>query len=184
MSEEIPEPWPDAGKSLQERRAYNEFFEKYHTSVYNLAYKLTGNKEVAEEIASTVIKNYFDAGYDPDKGARKLLNEMTKNDCIKSNAGRLPIKVSYHYIENEPSTDLGPEQLLDLKFIYEWIDRVVDELPEACQRVFRLSLKGLTNVEIAKQLKMNPSTVGNHKKYAKLKLKAAYPRVDWDDVLG
>lgn len=73
------------------------------------------------------------------------------------------------------------ESFLELKLIEEEViaelHRRVDELPAECARIFRMSLKGMGNIQIADELGISVSTVKTQKQRAMAALRSHFGRL-------
>lgn len=150
-----------------------ELFKKYYKILRAYAYRLLGDKEMAEDIVQDV---YYELW--------KKQEQLILENAIKFYLFRSVYTKSLNYLNCKNYTDHEPfeqstegriqhiyiqSQLLDqeselmYKELQTEINTIINSLPEQCRKVFLLSRKyELKNREIADQLGISLKTVEKH----------------------
>ena len=146
-------------------KLYNQLFMDYYTNLCRFAYTYVKDTEIAEEIVQELFISLWENR-----------NELNINTSARAYLYTSVRNRSLNYIRNE-KTRIGHENEFALKQIEKVTDIIdfcereelqniineaVDELPESCQQIFRLSrYENLSYNEIAQQLNISPKTVEN-----------------------
>ncbi|WP_188746197.1 RNA polymerase sigma-70 factor [Parapedobacter defluvii] len=162
--------------------AFRELYERYWDTLLQMAYQQIGDQYIAEEIVQDVFLGLWERRHEhiiqqvrhylakAVKFAvfKHILREKRRKELLSSN-------FSPHSIQDD-------EAFLEARFLEEFIDRVVDSLPEKCRDVFQKSrYEGLAIPEIACQLGVAQKTVEGHLtkalKTIRLSLKSLLPNL-------
>lgn len=147
--------------------AFDEMYEKYWAKLYAFAYNRLREKEACEEIIQDIFVSLWAnrenlqitsslSGYLFQAVKYQMLNFM------KSTQVRNSYIDSFNHFRDALFDDSTNEQMAlnDLKMMLE---KSIEELPDKCQEVFRLSrIHHLSIQEIALQLNISHKTVENH----------------------
>lgn len=150
-----------------------ELFRKYYKILRAYAYRLSGDKYVAEDIVQDV---YYELW--------KKRDELVMENAIKFYLFRSIYTKTLNYLNSKNYTDReafeestegriqqiylqsqlsDQESELMYKELQAKVNAVIDSLPEQCKKVFLLSRKyELKNREIAEQLEISVKTVEKH----------------------
>lgn len=150
-----------------------KLFRKYYKILRAYAYRLSGDKDTAEDIVQDV---YYELW--------KKRDELVMEDAIKYYLFRSIYTKTLNYLNSKAYTEQEPfehstegriQQIYIQSFIYDQeselmykelqgeINTVISSLPEQCKKVFILSRKyELKNREIAEQLGISVKTVEKH----------------------
>lgn len=141
--------------------AFRHIYERYGAKLFYFARNLNVQVEDAREIVQETFIRLWEYRLQADPRlslnaylftiARNLIYNQVKKHAVRQRylAGMLR--------EGEPSGEMRDTELWAL------IDGVMQELPEKCREVFRLSrFDGVMNQQIAEQLGISKSTVENH----------------------
>lgn len=149
--------------SRGDEMAFTEIYSRYSEKLLAIAYHYTKDKNFAEEIVQEVFSGLWER--------RNKLNIKSLNaylaTAIKFSVFRTVHRqrrraeiVELNYKLNE--TDLL-EETIHAKFLQEYIDGIVEQLPEKCRLVYQCSRnKGLSNSEISKDMNIAEKTVEAH----------------------
>ncbi len=146
-----------------EEGAITEIYSRYWSKLLAIAYNHTHEKQAAQEIVQEILVNLWDK--------RNVLN-------INSLSNYLAMAVKYAVLQSlqkekrridiaknifgEQRINDGQAQV-DALFLQQYINGVVEQLPEKCRLVFKYSReKGKTIPEIGSELNMADKTVEAH----------------------
>jgi len=162
--------------------AFREVYERYWDTLLRMAYQQTGDRSIAEEIVQDVFLGLWERRHQHIiQQVRHYLAKAVKFAVLKHilrekrRKELLAANFNPHSIQND-------EAFLEARFLEEFINRVVDGLPEKCRNVFQKSrYEGLAIPEIAEQLGVAQKTVEGHLtkalKTIRLSLKSLLPAV-------
>jgi RNA polymerase sigma-70 factor (family 1) len=152
-------------KLLQQgdRNAFTEIYNKYWKKLLAIAYNHTKNKTAAEEITQEVFISLWNRRESIQiKTLANYLATAAKFAIFKQiqrQRRQREIEASgYNY---KPfSMD---ESAIDALFLQDYIDGIVNELPEKCRLVFKYSREaGLSIPEISREMNIAEKTVESH----------------------
>nr|WP_262896901.1 RNA polymerase sigma-70 factor [Fulvivirga sediminis] len=144
-------------------KAFSELFDKYWESMFDSAFKLLNNRELAQDAVQDVYTDLWKkrynlkvdsiAGYLHQSIKYKALDQIRKHKIILSDLDYVD-----HFFESDFADDSVIAQELDTA-----LNDYISQLPDQCQRVFKMSrFENLSNKEIAEQLNISVRTVDNH----------------------
>jgi RNA polymerase sigma-70 factor (ECF subfamily) len=89
-----------------EAEAYGELVERYQTSVFNVCYRMMGNRQEAEDMSQEALLRGYDrlATYDPDRPFGPWIRRVAANYCLNRLAVRRPVTLP---LEDEHETSRG-----------------------------------------------------------------------------
>lgn len=143
--------------------AFSLIYERYWKKLLGIAYNHTRDKASAEEIVQEVFISFWNRRFVLQVGAvENYLAIAVKFATFK----KLRRQRRQQEIENRELTfeeAQFDEELIDARFLKEYIDAVVEKLPEKCQLVFRLSREDFrSNRFISEELGLSEKTVEAH----------------------
>lgn len=163
-----------------QENAFTEIYNRYWERLLGIAYNLTKDQVQAEEITQEVFISLWDRRGDVEIGSlggylatavkfsvfKSLVRQRRRREILKENYSTL-------LFENT-------EDKIYTRFLKEYIDGVVEQLPEKCRLVFQYSRReGLSVNEVAQQLNISPKTAEAHLtkalKVIRLSLKSSGP---------
>lgn len=164
---------------LGKEEAFSEIYNRYWKRLLSIAYGISRDKTISQEIVQDIFVGLW--------AKHKDLNIKCLNSYL-STAVRLSVfKVIYRQkrrmqIESEHCTaELSTlsEDQIDARFTQEYINNIVEKLPEKCKLVFKYSRNsGLSIPEISTELGISEKTVEGHLtkglKILRLNLKNAF----------
>jgi len=142
--------------------AFTELYNRYWKTLLAIAYHHTRNKTIAEEIVQEVFISVW---------KRKNVLDVHKLPAYLATAVRWTVFKQYRQQKKlveltETLTDTAivwDEEKIYAKFLEEYINGIVEKLPEKCQLVFKLSrVEGLTIPEIAETMNIAEKTAEAH----------------------
>lgn len=158
--------------------AFNELVRKYQKSIYQIARRLLGSHEEAEDLSQEVfIKAYHGlAGFRSDAGFFTWIYRITVNSAL--NVLRKKKLRQILSLENVgfsiTSRSAAPDQQIEKGETLQAISRAIDRLPKMQKIVFTLRHdQKLTHKEIAQILNRDEGTVKANYHHAIRKLKKA-----------
>jgi RNA polymerase sigma-70 factor (ECF subfamily) len=151
--------------------AWKELFDTYYTKLCYVAVDYVSDDFIAEAIVGDVMYNLWTIHkrLDIHTSLEGYLRNAVRNAC-KNYLQLKNVKLEKDSIDDRTadSPDISyngtdPLSLLLDNELQEKINAAIDDLPDDCGRVFRMSRKeGLSNAEIAQQLGISINTVKYH----------------------
>ncbi|MCB0490778.1 MAG: RNA polymerase sigma-70 factor [Cyclobacteriaceae bacterium] len=147
------------------------FFEQYQT-LFNTAYRILGDEAAADDVTQDVFAKLW-------ANRKNFIVEKSIDAYLK----RAVINTSLNYIEkrkrnvplnlkNHEKAENHTAQSIIASDLPGYINNAVDNLPPKCRVIFCLSrFEGLSNQEIADELKLSKRTVENQLGNALIKLR-------------
>lgn len=147
-----------------DEEAFEEIYHRYWDKLLAIGYNHAHNKEVAEEIVQDVLLSLWNRRHEMeiDRPASWLATAV-KFSVFKSlsKENRRKDLLQQHPVENAVVS--FDEEIIQAKFLKEYVDGLVAGLPEQCRLVFVYSRDHqLSNKEIADTLHLSPKTVESH----------------------
>jgi len=173
----------EVGKQLRtgDPKAFEQIFFRYNSGMTAYAMKFVGDMETARDLVQDVFFYIWEKRdvLNIDRSIKSYLFRSVHNACInflkkeehKKVYGR---NLFLKFFEKWPGNNSDDAyQLLLAKDLGCEIDSIVDELPEQCRNIFKLSrFKGLKNREIAEIYSISIRTVETQIYRALKKLRA------------
>ncbi len=149
------------------RILFGQLFEANREKVYRFAFKLTDDRQRAEEITQQCFIKLWENMHKVQEGQDvfPLLFVFTKHIVIDETRKLYrERKTLTHISQNQTiSNDNAEENALLRKEFNQQVHKVIEQMPEQRRNVYILSRdKGQSNKEIATQLSLSPTTVRNH----------------------
>jgi RNA polymerase sigma-70 factor (ECF subfamily) len=149
-----------------DKKAYEQLFRQYYQALCNYAFSVIKDGVEAEEVVQNLFYNLWNRRetLEINISVKAYLYRAAHNDCLN----RIKhAKVRTVYAEDYKSSVSGAYddslKTLHAKELNKKINSAIEELPEQCGLVFRLSrFDNLKYNEIAAQLDISVKTVENH----------------------
>jgi RNA polymerase sigma-70 factor (ECF subfamily) len=175
-----------------DEKAFSEIVLTYQKRVFNIAYRMLGNKEEAKDLAQEVFLSVFESIKDLREEVKfePWLTQITLNHCrnrwkylkrrkyfnsdsldepVGGDDGSMPRQI-YDPLDN-------PEVLCEKKMIQQWIQRGLLKLKEEQRELIVLrDLQGLSYEEIGKLFSLPEGTVKSKIHRARMDLKEILER--------
>ena len=143
--------------------AFSRLFDKYWKSLSNSAFKVLKDRDVAHDIVQDIFTSLWMkrkslmvdhvASYLHSAVKYRVINYIQKH--------KIPM-MSLDFVDGFKNIN-ATEEVLNLKQLDELLKASIDELPEQCKKVFRMSrFEDMSNKEIAQHLNLSVRTVENH----------------------
>lgn len=145
-------------------KAFENIYKQYSGKLYNFIMTIShGDRYTAEEIVQSVFVKLWEVRQQiqPEKSVLSYLSVIAKN-MLLNRFQRQTIEFLYQeYILQEQSPfDTATEKELDRKWLEDFIDKLIDQLPPSRKRIFILSRKDdLSTKQIAEMMHISVSTV-------------------------
>lgn len=144
--------------------AFTEIYNKYWRILIALAYSHTKDKFLAEEIVQEVFLSLW------HKKAAVKINSLS---AYLGTAVKFSVFKFYHRettysgikekIMKSAASAALQDDLFDYKFLQEFVNGIVEQLPEKCRLVYKFSReKGMSIREIAQEMDISEKTVEGH----------------------
>ena len=140
--------------------AFTEIYHRYWKHMLAIAYTFSKDKSVSQDIVQEIFAKLW--------ARKEELNIEYLNTYLGSAVRFSVFKLIYKQrrrleIESQNLADefsTLTEEQIDTRFIQEYINKVVEELPETCKMVFNYSRNhGLSTTEISMELGLSKKTV-------------------------
>jgi RNA polymerase sigma-70 factor (family 1) len=148
--------------SHSDHNAYNEIYRRYWKKLLMIAWNHSKDNSISKDIVQDVFVNLWERSKEVKiNNLGAFLITSVKFQVFKyyqKEQRRLRLALNnYEY------TDVVlDEQKLDAKFLQDFINNIVEEMPEKCKLIFRYSrTEGLKNFEIAKKINITEKGVEN-----------------------
>ena len=191
-SPKIPKEVIDSCKAGDEK-AFGQIVLTYQKKVYNIAYRMLGNREEAKDLAQEVFLSVFESIQNLREEVklepwltqitlnhcrnrwkylkrRKYFQSDSLNDPIETEEGEMPRQM------DDPSDN--PEILLEKKMIRNWVQRGLMQLKEEQRELIVLrDLQGLSYEEVGQLFSLPEGTVKSKIHRARMELKETLERM-------
>ena len=154
-----------------ETEAFEDLVRAHEKTVYNLALRMTGNPQDAEDMAQEAFLKAY-RSLPEFRGESKFsvwLYRIVSNVCLdhlRRQSRRPAVSLTTEDEEGEaqqwdvPDESLSPERLLEQKLTREAVQKGLRQLPEEQRQILLLrEIKGLSYEEIGDILELEPGTV-------------------------
>lgn len=145
-------------------QAFEAIYKRYAGKLYNFIMTLShGDCYMAEEIVQSVFIKLWEVHreIDPEKSILSFLSVIAKNMLINKYQRQTMEYLYQEFVLNEePASDTIMEKEIDAKWLEQFIDELIEQLPPSRKRIFILSRKKyLSTKQIAKIMQISVSTV-------------------------
>ena len=145
-------------------KAFGTIYKRYAGKLFNFIMTLShGDRYTAEEIVQSVFVKLWEvrAQIQPEKSMLSYLSVIAKNMLLNRYQRQTIEFVYQEYILQEQSPfDTATEKELERKWLEDFIDELIDQLPPSRKRIFILSRKeDLSTKQIAEIMHISVSTV-------------------------
>lgn len=153
-----------------DKDAFAELVQRYYKNIYNLAYRMTGNREDSMDVTQEVLLRVYRAirSFDPEKPFLPWVYRITWNICADRGRkiGRTPREDSIDDNEMESiklrSQEPGPDRSYEKKELKEVLDSAIARLPEGYRElVVMFHVDGLSIKEISDITGMKDTVIKN-----------------------
>ncbi|MCL6524931.1 MAG: RNA polymerase sigma-70 factor [Thermoflavifilum sp.] len=144
--------------------AFKELYTRYWLRLLISAQKRLQQREAAEEAVQTLFEGLW-------KNRRQIHIHTSLENYLFASIRYIVLRMLYQQMQQQLSIDHAgsleapesPEQQVLMKDLHQYIEQVVQTLPERCRRVYQLSRHEFkTHKEIAELMGISEKTVENH----------------------
>ena len=145
---------------------FSTLFDNYHKQLYAFAYRYLKSQEETEDAVQYTFMKIWEKRDEIlfDDDIKNLMFTIIRNYILNILRHRDVIKG--YTIDIESSENMVMDNVADdlyHKEIYEYLEKIVNDLSPQRKLIYELKVnKGLTNQEIATQLKLSLATVKSH----------------------
>jgi len=145
-----------------DERAFSEVYRRYWRTLFGIATSRLRNIQVAEDIIHDVFASLWKNRHKIKiESLHYYLSAATRYMIFKT-IRKSAIEHQYLASRNEPVSEFKLENSLHNKYLLEFVNREIDMLPDRCRTIFKYSREeGMTNKQIAVEMKISPKTVEN-----------------------
>jgi len=153
-----------------DKDAFATLVQRYYRNIYNLAYRMTGNREDAMDITQEVLLRAFRAigSFEPDRPFLPWIYRITWNICADRGRkiGRTPAEESMDDAESGasriPSQAVGPDGELEKRETARILRDAIDQLTDGYRELIILfHLEGLSIKEISEVTDLKETVIKN-----------------------
>lgn len=168
------------------KSAFNALYEKYWNNVFDEAYKRTGHRDQAKDIAQEVFTSMWIRCTDtPIDNLPAWLYTVTKNQVYKLFQDQERFTPLSDLLTELKSYGDSTDALILDKELNSAYEALVSSLPEQQRIIFKMRYQDhLTPPEIASKLSLTPKTVRNHLGRALRKLRTAFIVIQLLMIIG
>lgn len=150
-----------------DRLAQKELYNRYSKAMYTIAYRITGDFELANDVLQDAFVNIF-------RNLSKFRRESTLGAWIKTIVVRTAIKLVKKQTRFEEIEDYHMGSYIDwgTSLDTEYLEKAIQELPTGYRTVFvMIEVEGYSHKDVAEMLNINVGTSKSQLFYAKKKLR-------------
>jgi RNA polymerase sigma-70 factor (family 1) len=160
-----------------EEQAFDILYKKYVIGLLNTAYRKTGSRETARELAQDVFMELYLHRWqlETHSSLHNYLYTILKNKICNYYRHRL-VEQKYEQFVQHTQEAVSPDanRQLENKELKKRLHTHIRQLPQQCRTVFMLSWEErLSNKEIAEKLQISVNTVEQHIRKARRLLRDA-----------
>jgi RNA polymerase sigma-70 factor (ECF subfamily) len=143
--------------------AFTEIYHRYWHKLLAIAYHYTKDKSIAEEVLQEVFISLWERKKLVDiQSLNNYLATAVKFAVFKSLTRRKK-HLEIDQSKSAPALVSTDNDVIDARFLQDYINGIVEQLPEKCRLVFKYSrTAGMSIPEIAQEMKIAEKTVEAH----------------------
>lgn len=166
--------------------AFDALYEKYWNNVVDEAYKRTGHRDQAKDIAQEVFTAMWIRGTEtPIDNLPAWLYTVTKNQVYKLFRDQERFTPISDLLSELESYGERADALILEKELYRTYEALIASLPDQQRIIFKMRYQDeLSPDEIASKLNLSPKTVRNHLGRALRKLRTTFMLIQLLMILG
>lgn len=155
------------------------FYREFHPTLSLYAHRLVQDRSIAEEIASGALVKTWQQHRKLDcyESIRAYLYKIVQRDSLAYIRKEKKIAMRHQQAQGKPIVDDTPFELLLRSEVYRLIHSALRQLSPANRKVIVMHfLEGKTTGQIARELRLHPSTVKTQKNRGLQALRKLLPR--------
>lgn len=142
-----------------DEKAFTEIYNRYWKVVFAMAFSRLRDAPLAEDILHDVFASLWaNRNKTEIDSLQNYLASATKY-LVFATIRKKAHRERYYAAQLKPELNIEDDFLY--KQLYEFASKEIESLPERCRLIFRYREKGMTNSEIALQMKISIKTVEN-----------------------
>jgi RNA polymerase sigma factor (sigma-70 family) len=144
------------------QRQVEELFEAYHDAIYRYLARLTGDTDLAADLAQETFIRWVDRKPDGSNPRAWLYTVATNlaRDHGRVRARRLTLLRDADETVAMGERGDGPDGLLEVQETQRLVQQALRALPEKERTILLMQQEGFTHREIAEAIEVNPKSVG------------------------
>jgi RNA polymerase sigma-70 factor (ECF subfamily) len=147
--------------------AYGAFIQDYQSSVFNVCYRVLGNRQDAEDLTQEAFLRAYNkiSSYDLSRPFGPWMRTLAANLCYnhlkRARLNRVPLEDERDTIKDD--SKYGPEGVLEINQEHTALYHAIWKLPDTQRMALELRhFQGLSYQEMAEALKLPLNTVRSH----------------------
>lgn len=146
--------------------SFEKLYQKHFARLYNFCLNLTQSGNDADEIVQETFIKIWEKrkDIDPERSFSGYIFKVARHKVYKRSIQKIKkLELEQYYSSLRSSRSHITEDEVNYNFLRKFINDLITRLPHMQKKVFIMSrINGLSNREIATQLRLSPSTVENH----------------------
>ena len=156
-----------AGCLASQPSAQKALYDRYKDAMYSLAYRITGNPDLAADVLQEAFIGVF-------RGLKNFKKRSTLGAWIRS----IVVRTAYKVLRNEKP--MQPLENMTADLVVDWgnyldaeyLEQAIQDLPDGYRTVFILiEIEGYAHKEVAEMMGISPGTSKSQLFYAKRRLR-------------
>lgn len=145
-------------------KAFESIYDRHAGKLYNFIMTLShGDRYMAEEVVQSTFVKLWEVRkqVDPEKSIRSYLSTIAKN-ILLNRYQRQTVEFLYreYLLQEQASYDSATEKEIDRKWLENFVDELIQQLPPSRRKIFIMSKKeDLSARQIAEIMHISVSTV-------------------------
>ncbi len=147
-----------------DKAAFDELFRTHYKYLVVIAHKYLNDRDGARDMVQDVFLDIWKRRADLkiDQSAKFFLRRAVINNCLARKRKSDRITINSELVSVDRSGDNSTADQLAFNDINDFVNNVINELPERCREVFILSRKKeMSHKEIAAELDISTKTIEN-----------------------
>lgn len=152
---------------LSSAKQFKAGYEQYFTALKYFAMHYLENEEAVLDLLQDFFIKLWEKGevYQNEEAFKAYLYRGVRNSCLNYLRCKKRREKRMEGYEKEDYEKDFVSRVIEAE-VFSLINEVFEELPEACKRVYRMSLEGKSHREIADELHIAINTIKRHKNHA------------------
>ena len=164
---------------FKNKHEFKAFFDLYYPSLCSFALNILEENSYVEDVVQEAFIKLWEksADFSCEEAAKSFLYISVKNKCLNY-LEHTKVTIKHAEIIKQINNNGEINNRIIEEETHRLIYNSIDQLPDRCKEIILLSINGLKNNEIGKELNISENTVKTQKKiaykYLKIKLKDVY----------
>ncbi len=162
-------------------------FDEYYQYLFVVASQYIKDYDISKDIVQDVFYELWKKRdrIDIQTSLKAYLRRATINRSLNWIKREQKLQWGDDYVDNQrEDEDISPQQRLELKDLQDIINHTINQLPERCRVIFKLSrIEQLSHKEISEQLNISTKTIENQMTKALKSIRKAVQQYGLNPVL-